>query len=124
MAESAGAGAVLTAPSSLLPGWLSRRVLRLIPPGEGLQRSHHPPKNPTASNNSSQLRNHHGIASLQPDVLLRVLAFDHFFIVERNPLLRSVRSSSKNVDRLLLGEILEAPAIAIASSTVVELVSK
>src|SRR5260370_35661717 len=55
------------------------------------------------------LWDNHGIASLQADVLLRILALDHFFIVKRKPLLRSVRSLSKNVDRLLFREVLEPP---------------
>src|SRR5450432_262202 len=58
---------------------------------------------------SSQLRNHDRIASLQPNILLRILAFDHFFVVERNSLLRSVWSLPKNVDRLLFREVFEPP---------------
>src|SRR3984893_15500715 len=58
---------------------------------------------------SSHLRDNHGIASLQADVLLRIPAFDHFFVVKQKPLLRSVRSLSKNVDRLLFREVFEAP---------------
>src|SRR5580698_1076171 len=57
---------------------------------------------------SQPLRNNHSIARLQADVLLRILALNHILIVERDFLLRSVRSLPKNVDRLLLRKVFKS----------------
>ena len=70
------------------------------------------------------LRHHHRVARLQTNVLLRILALDHIFVVEGDSLFASIGARPQNVDRLLFGKVLEPPAIAIASSTVVDPVSR
>ncbi len=72
-------------------------VIRLAPAGQV----------PDLAAPSPQLRNHHRVAGLQTDVLLRILPFDHFFVIEWDLLLRSVRGLAKNINRFLLCKVFE-----------------
>src|ERR1700736_2449208 len=50
-------------------------------------------------------RNNNCVAGLKLNILVRILAFDDFLIVERKPRLRSVRILAQNVNGFLLGEV-------------------
>src|ERR1700675_1786157 len=102
----------------LFSGW--HRRCRTSAPADSARMGSAPPRKSATQPKSTReskivaysslhLRDNHSIASLQADVLLRILALDHFFIVKRKPLLRSIRSLSKNVDRLLFREVFETP---------------